>query len=83
MFRVILFFAGLSASALLLRRFLHDGSQRTIPDHEGNYDIDGVSFDPAPQLGESSHVVVSGDSQASDPEADRASVRKVVGLHSA
>jgi len=81
MTKAVVIFLGFSAAFLWSlnsqwRR--HAGRHETIPDHSGNYDIDGVSYDPS-----SSQVIVSSDARAPDPHSDKDSNEKVVDLHSA
>ncbi len=54
----------------------HRGIKKMDSDHLGNYDLDGVSYDPA-----KNKVVVVGDSQAPEPGEHVVIVGEVVALH--
>ncbi|HEY8278701.1 MAG TPA: hypothetical protein VIH99_03710 [Bdellovibrionota bacterium] len=83
MVRRISLFVGLSLAAFVRYRVLpevraHRDTRRMIPDNLGNYDLDGVSYDPA-----SFQVVVSGDSAIKDPSlpAEEAAMVEVVEMN--
>ena len=74
---------GLSAvaAALLKLRVLpdlraHRATKSMDTDNHGNYDLDGVSYDPRTYS-----VIVTGDGQAPSPVAEVLIVGEVVSLH--
>jgi hypothetical protein len=74
-------FLGFSLTAFVVFRVLpeiraHRNARKMEPDNLGNYDLDGVSYDP-----EAHTVVVTGDSQAPEPVPDLVVVEEVVTLH--
>ncbi|MGZ3652402.1 MAG: hypothetical protein ACXVB9_00155 [Bdellovibrionota bacterium] len=81
MFGKITFFAGCSFLAYLLVRAIpemraHRSTRKMDSDNAGNYDLDGVSYDPH------SHIVaVTGDDRIPDPNPDASMAAEVVALH--
>ncbi len=72
---------GLSLAAFVKFRVLpdiraHRGTKKMDDDQSGNYDLDGVSYDP-----ESYVVVVTGDAQAPTPVPEVKIVEAVVTMH--
>lgn len=81
MIRSLSLLLGLSLAAFFKFRFLPElraqrGTKKMDGDSHGNYDLDGVSYDPA-----SHNVVVVGDGQAPEPKAKTGATKKVVNLH--
>lgn len=81
MFRTLNIFLGLSLIAFLRLRILpdiraHRGTKKMESDSQGNYDLDGVSYDP-----DTYNVVVTGDGQAPAPVAEVKVVEAVVTMH--
>lgn len=79
MVRTLTWLVGLSVLAFVRFRVIPDlraqrGTKRMDTDQHGNYDLDGVSYDPANFC-----VVAGGDGHA--PEPVEAQVEKVVDLH--
>jgi hypothetical protein len=66
--------AGYGAYRLAKGRRSKKMGELTIPDQEGNYDIDGVSYDPHARM-----VDVSGDHRIPSPRTAHA--KEVVALH--
>lgn len=76
------FFVGCSIAAWIYFRVLPEmRAHRSVkndmePDQTGNYDLDGVSYDPS-----SHNVVAAGDGTIAEPVAEIAIVEEVVSLH--
>ena len=81
MFGKLSFFAGFSFLAYVIMRAVpemraHRSTKKMHTDNEGNYDLDGVSYDPH------SHIVaVTGDNRIPDPLSEAGVVNEVVALH--
>ena len=78
MLRLTLAFGTALGAFWFLRVLPEIRAQRSVrrmqPDHEGNYDLDGVSYDPVMR-----NTVVTGDGRVAEPQRTR--VEEVVTLH--